>query len=473
MISVLIIIPLILSVLVFLFNSKKLNNFALIWYSILHLTITVLLYIYGGSLGKYFKIDSLNILFLLVQSVLLFCISIYSSNFLKSSENKWHKYYTVSFLLFILSMDCAILSSHLALMWVFVEATTLTSAILIYFHRTKSTVEATWKYIFICSIGISFAFIGIILLSIGCKNIESLFFSDLYKPGNNVIQFWLKFAFPFILVGFGTKMGLAPVHAWLPDAHSEAPSPVSAILSGALLNAALLGILRVYKMCIIYGLNEFAENLFLIMGFLSVTVSAAYIIKITNYKRMLAYSSIENMGIITIGFGLGGKQGIFAALLHLTGHSLIKASLFLTSGNILHIFKTKDSDKIRGLYKADNITGWLWMFGILAICGFPPFSIFISELLIVKSMFIAKQYIKLIVFVGLLTVILYGLIEKTLKMNCYEPQENIDKKHIETGFCVYAPQMILLGCACLLGIYIPGKILNILSGAALWFGIAK
>nr|HPG31665.1 proton-conducting transporter membrane subunit [bacterium] len=171
----------------------------------------------------------------------------------------------------------------------------------------------------------------------------------------------------------------------------------------------------------------------------------------------------------SIGFGLGGRFGVFAALLHLVGHSLIKASLFLTSGNILHIYQTKDSNNIRGLLKIDSVTGWLWLFGILAICGFPPFSIFMSEILILKSMFAAKQYFKFILFIVLLTVILYGLVEKTLKMISYNAIEKIDKSHIETGFCVYAPQMMLLGCALILGLYIPNKVLNILSGAALWF----
>ena len=268
-------------------------------------------------MSKFFALDSLNLLFMIVLVIVTGAVMIYQG------KQNW-KYYTI-FTLFFLSMTGAILSSHLGLTWVFVEATTLTSAYLIMQHKTQNSLEATWKYVFLCSIGISLAFVGIILLLIGCDGVNSLAYSDLYSHATAINPFWLKLSFIFILIGFGTKVGLAPVHSWLPDAHAEAPSPVSAMLSATLLNSAFLVILRYYKLMELAGVQDTAKVLLLTMGFLSIFVTAVYVYKIANYKRMLAYSSIENMGIIAIGTALGGVA-VFAAALHC---SLFNKSIFL------------------------------------------------------------------------------------------------------------------------------------------------
>lgn len=229
MLETLLIFPLVLGVLLFIIQSKFINSFANLIYSILYLAITIFLLLKPGQFTPYFQLDDINILFMLILAVLYFCISIYNTGYLKRSKapQKSHTYYAIFFLLFVFSMTCVILSTHLGLLWVFVEATTLTSSYLIYFNRTGESLEAAWKYIFICSIGISLAFVGIIFLSLGMGSINSLFFNDLYQNAKQIDPFWLKLSFIFILVGFGTKAGLAPMHAWLPDAHSEAPSPVS------------------------------------------------------------------------------------------------------------------------------------------------------------------------------------------------------------------------------------------------------
>lgn len=465
MIEILLLFPLISCIILFLIRLKGLNIMVNILYAIVYLTISILLYLKpiefnSFFLKEYFRVDSLNIIFLLVLGILYFCISFYNIDFLKHSNMTPFEQtlYSSFLLIFICSMTGVILSTHLAMLWVFVEATTLSSAYLIYSERTESSLEATWKYLFICSIGIALAFVGITMLSIGTKETNLLFFDNLYKNAGAINTFWLKLSFAFILVGFGTKVGLAPVHAWLPDAHSESPPPISALLSGALLSTVFLGILRIFRVMELANLGIYAQTLLLIMGFLSLFVCAVFIGNINNYKRMLAYSSIENMGIITIGIGIGGI-GKYAAMLHLVAHSFVKTSFFLTSGNILRRFGTKDIDKVTGILKKDTISGWLWILCFIAISGIPPSPIFISEFLIVRAMFVNGNIGLAIIFLLLLTVIIFGFGNLVLKMGFGKEIENISGDRF--SLLSYAPHVILLVILAIIGVYMP-EFLNIL-----------
>lgn len=415
---------------------------------------------------NYFKIDPVNIVFLMVLAFLYLGVSIYNVNYIKESGHSKRRLglYSILFMTFVYSMLGVILSTHLALLWVFIEASTLATTYLIYFEKTKSSLEAAWKYIFICSIGISLAFVGIILLSIGIGKNSSLFFDDLYKNAKFVNPFFLKISFAFILVGFGTKMGLAPIHAWLPDAHSESPSTISSLLSGTLLNTAFLGILRVFKINEMAGNVDFAKIILLIMGFLSLLVSAVFIMRINNYKRMLAYSSIENMGIIAIGIGTGGLA-FYASILHLILHSFIKSSFFLTSGNIYQLYKTKNINLVIGLLKKDKITGWLWIFSFLCISGIPPFPIFISEFLMIKAMFENNLIIFAVIFILLLTIIMFGLAKVVFKMSFGESMNKEKSKYL--NFTAYLPQIIIIILLLVLGVYIPDIINSLIKNAAL------
>ncbi len=404
-------------------------------------------------MNSYFSLDSLNLIFLLVLILVTLAVIIY--------QGKQSLKYNLIFILFFLSMTGAILSSHLGLTWVFVEATTLTSAYLILKNKNKNSLEATWKYVFLCSIGISLAFIGIILLLLGSGEINSLFFDDLYKNAGMINKFWLKLSFVFILIGFGTKVGLAPVHSWLPDAHAEAPSPVSAMLSATLLNSAFLVIFKYYKLMELASLSKSAKTMLMIMGLLSLFVSAVYIYRINNYKRMLAYSSIENMGIISIGIALGGV-GIFASILHLIAHSLIKASFFMTSGNILHIYHTKEIDSVSDLMKRNKMTGILWLVCAILIVGIPPSPIFISELLMAKQFIINGEIELLILYFLLLTIIFYGIMSATTKM-LFNESENVEKLSLNK----YLPQIILISISLIL--YFSPCINKLIMEASLWF----
>ena len=262
-------------------------------------------------------------------------------------------------------------------------------------------------------------------------------------------------------------MGLAPVHFWLPDAHAEAPSPISALLSATLLNCAFLVILNVYKVMISANCLAYARTLLLAMGFLSLFVASVFLFHSKNYKRMLAYSSIENMGILAIATSLGGIA-YYALIIHLIGHSLIKASFFLTSGNVLELFETKRIKSVKSLILIDKKTSWLWIVSFLGICAFPPSILFISEFLIVKTFLIQKHYILCALFLFLLTIILYAMAKVVLKMVYGEKtQEKFEIAQLnlsKINCLMYVPQALMLILAFVLGVYIPKVIdLTIMS----------
>lgn len=466
LISLLLILPLVECLLLFLFKQEKLNNLMLQIYSIIHFLVCSY-YMFNESerfTGKYFSIDNSNIIFLFVLSIIFLAVSIYNKPYMNMEEApvKRKRHYTYMLLIFVQAMTGVIISNNLGLSWVLVEATTLASAYLIYFTKTKTSIEAAWKYVFICSIGIALAFVGIILLTISTGELSSLNFYDLILNANTFNKFWLKLSFVFILFGFGTKMGLAPVHFWLPDAHSEAPAPASALLSATLLNSAFYVILKVFNILVIANCSSYARLVMYIMGFLSLFVAAVFIYHINNYKRMLAYSSIENMGILIIGTALGGL-GIFAAIIHLIGHSLIKASFFLTSGNILKLYGTKKIKKITNIITTDKKTGWLWILCLLGITAFPPSVLFISEFLIIKSMFLKEHYILALIFVLLLTIILFGLAKAVFGM-CYgENPKDKTSNTIKLPITMYIPQILLLITAFILGLYIPWNLTELVQ----------
>ena len=469
MINLILLFPLLACLILFIFKKGSLNKLMVNLYAALHFIISAAFCLRIDLIPSwrpcsFFGVNDLNVVFLAVMSLVFLAVAVYNNGHLRNVDADVRKvrHYTYMVLLFVLSMTGAVLSTNLGVTWVFIEATTLASAYLIYFRKTKHSVEAAWKYVFICSIGIALAFVGIILLTIATGSLNSLYYVDLYKNAALFNPFWLKLSFVFILFGIGTKMGLAPVPFWLPDAHAEAPSPISALLSASLLNSAFLMILAVFGLMISAGCSSYARLMLLVMGFLSLFVTAVFVYHINNYKRMLAYSSIENMGILIIGTALGGL-GIFAAIIHLIGHSLIKASFFLTSGNILKIYGTKKIKKITNIITTDKRTGWLWILCLLGITAFPPSVLFISEFLIIKSMFLKEHYILALIFVLLLTIILFGLAKAVFGM-CYgENQKDKTSNTIKLPITMYIPQILLLITAFILGLYIPWNLTELVQ----------
>ncbi len=414
---IILILPVLFTIIAWWIRNPKLNNILMILHAIVHLAMVPVFFFQPGFPWaiRYFTVDALGLFFYLILSVLYLATAIYGVGFLTHPGRKHHTLTATALMMFVFSMDGAFFADNLGLLWVFIETTTLASALLINYDQTRHSLEASWKYIFICSIGIALAFVGILLLFVAMPPESSLTFSWLATHASELSPFWLKISFVFLLIGFGTKLGLAPVHAWLPDAHSEAPAPVSALLSGALLNTALVPILRMMPVMKIADLMPLAQNLLLLMGLLSVFIAAVFIVRIHNYKRILAYSSIENMGIVAIALGVGG-MALNAMFVHLLGHSLIKGAFFLITGNVLRLYGTKDTREVKGLLERDPRTGWLWLAAFLMLSALPPSPLFLSEFQLALGMVGGGFIWQLALLLILLTVVVFGMVRVSLRM---------------------------------------------------------
>lgn len=384
--------------------------------------------------------DLLGGLFLVLASILFLACSFYARGYLRQEEeaevrtcihdgrpftNAPERRFTACLCFFLAAMSIVTTTPHLGVLWVGIECTTLSSAPLIYFHQHQRSLEATWKYLIICSVGIALALLGNILLSVAfcspdgqgnivlTEDIDTL--SWFIARADTAAPQWLKGAFILFLVGYGSKMGLAPLHNWLPDAHSEAPSLVSALLSGALLNCAFLGILRGHQILLAAGIGDFSGSLLVFSGIVSLIVAAIFIVGQGHYKRMLAYSSVEHMGILALGVGIGGLA-VQGALLHSACHSLAKCLLFLISGNILARYHTYSSYDVRGMRWTMPISGALWLGGFLAVAGSPPFGIFVSEMLVLKGIFASGHWLAAAVYLCAVAMIFIAMSVAVLRM---------------------------------------------------------
>jgi hydrogenase-4 component F len=438
------------------------------------------------ALGGWLAEDALGRLFLTLTSLLFLASSFYAVAYLREERGLRHSdseegflfsnareaSFTGCLLIFLAAMTLVTLSQQLALLWVAVEATTLVSAPLIYFHRHHRSLEATWKYLLICSVGIALALLGIFFLAVAASSpgnaTVSLVLKDLLSVAPHLSPLWLKAAFVLMLVGYGTKMGLAPFHTWLPDAHSEAPSVASALLSGALLNCAFLAILRIHQICVAGGLADFSERLLLVLGLVSMAVAAIFITGQVDYKRMLAYSSVEHMGILAVGVGLGGA-GMFGAMLHVINHSLTKVMLFMVAGNLLAAYHTKTAKNVSGALRVLPVSGPLWVLGFLAITGSPPFGPFLSEFTILKTALDQGRSFVAIAYLILLAIILAGMATPVLGMAQGRPREDIIVP-AGRGVALTAVPAILGAGILLMGIYIPPVLSRTIHEAARLLG---
>lgn len=455
--------------------------------ALLHLALVLLLWLqppepaWSGVL----RLDALGQLFLTVTSVIFAVCAVYGTGYLKREKsgvrtdflsgslfaNAPEARFTACLLFFLASMSLVCVSWNFSLLWVAIEATTLASAPLIYFHRHKRSLEATWKYLMICSVGIAIALLGNIMLSLSMgwsldafgQSQVSMHLDALLSAAPGAHLTWFKAAFICILVGYGTKMGLAPMHAWLPDAHSEAPSVVSALLSALLLNCAFLGILRAFQVAGAAGLEQFAGRLLVWFGLLSLAFAAVFIVRQSDYKRMLAYSSVEHMGILALGVGVGGGA-VFGVLLHAVNHSLAKAMLFMLAGNILALYRTKSIQNVTGLLRTTPWTGALWLFGFLAIAGSPPFGLFVSEFLILKAAFEAGMLLTAGLTLFFLAVIFTAMAGIVLAM-VQGPADNVMRTDREQWLAVLPP-LVLGSIVAIFGLYLPTGVQDSLHQAA-------
>ncbi len=438
-----------------------------------HLLMSILLWVNrpDAFFPEFFAVTPEGLLSLIVISLLFFLISIYVTEYLREADIRSENIFIGSILLFLSTMTMVTLSDHIMVMWIAIEATTLASAPLIYTHRTAKALEATWKYVLICSVGIAMALLGSILLTLamdaGNVNVP-VSFSALTGVAKQLDPTWLKAGFVFILVGYGTKMGLAPMHTWLPDAHSEAPSPASALLSGVLLNCAYLGIFKTNKIMFAAGLGDFSGMILMVFGLMSIIAAATFILKQTEYKRMLAYSSIENMGIIAFGTGIGGI-GAYGAILCLLHHSLIKSSLFLTSGNILFGFKSRFIGQTGNLVKLMPKTFVAFFAGFAGISGFPPFGIFIGELLIIVGAFRSGHYTMAAIFILSLCFIFAGFANHVMKIS-FGKAPSDTRIAITEKPCLVWPQYALLLTSLVLCFWMPDTLYQTIIDAVAAIG---
>lgn len=440
MILALILVPMLCGAAVFVLPGPALRRALLPGAALLHAILTAVCWVDppAAALHGWMALDAAGLLFLSITSAMFLIAAWYGAGYLRSEGNRHATDVEEGFLfdnapeavfigcllLFLSAMTLVTVSQHFGLLWVAIEATTLASAPLIYFHRHHRSLEATWKYLLICSVGIALALLANFFLAVAAAPARdggsSLLLQELIGRARELQAPWLKAACLLFFVGYGAKMGLAPLHTWLPDAHSEAPSVISALLSGAVLNCAFLGLVRMQQVCVAAGLGALGSEVWIAFGVVSLVVGAVFILGQTDYKRLLAYSSVEHMGILALGIGLGGA-GAFGALLHTVNHSLAKAMLFLLSGNILARYQTKNIAQVRGLLTAAPATGLLWGAGFLAITGTPPFGLFLSKFAILKAAFAGGHVWVGVLLLGLLAVIFIGMTTAFLGMAQGEP----------------------------------------------------
>ncbi len=348
------------------------------------------------ALDKLFFVDSFNVFLVALTAFVGFTTSIFSRPYMRIERERGHvnaarlRLYHSMYQLFNFTMLLALLTNNMGILWVALEAATLTTVLLVSLYRTPASLEAAWKYFILCGVGIAQALFGTILLFFAAEKLlgaggGALLWTELDAVKAQLEPTVLSLAFVFLLVGYGTKVGLVPLHNWLPDAHAEGPTPVSAVLSGLLLNVALYAVVRCKVLVEGAIPTAFAKNLMMGFGLLSVVVAAFLLSRQKDIKRLFAYSSIEHMGIITFAFGMGGAIANFAGLLHMTVHSLTKSAIFFAVGHATQKCGTQAIDGIRGLITTSPVIGWGLMIGTLAILGMPPFGVFASEFLILTT----------------------------------------------------------------------------------------
>ncbi|TBR12331.1 MAG: hydrogenase 4 subunit F [Candidatus Nitrosotenuis sp.] len=427
-----------------------------------------------SAFGEFFYADAVSAFVILPIAGVGFITSLYSINYIGRQydtgvldQKRLVRYYQ-GFNAFIFTMLLVPLSNNIGIMWVAIEATTLVSVLLIMLYVKESAIEASWKYLIVATVGLSFALFGIILFNyanIGSTSPDDATnWTSLLRNAKSLDPNIIKIAFVFVLVGLGTKAGLAPMHTWLPDAHSEAPTPVSALLSGVLLNCAIYGIIRFHMISSAGMGSGFSGELLIILGVISMGIAAVSIYFQKDMKRLLAFSSIEHMGIISVAIGFGGFLGIYGGMLHMINHSVAKPLMFFASGTISQKYETKAISKIRGIIKTMPLTGALFLIGGLAIIGLPPFGIFLSEFFVLSSGFDNGQFVAILFMLVFLVVIFAGFIKHLVSMIFGTPEKEMKKG--ELGKLSIIPMIILGVLTIVLGIYLPDHLKELTNDAS-------
>jgi len=420
------------------------------------------------------RIDDLGLVFLLLLVVLTLAVSIYTVGWLKQAvavgnmkAESLRSYFALVHL-FVATMVVTVLADNLGVLWIAMEGTTITSAVLIGYHGHHHGLEAAWKYIIVTTIGISFGLFGTVLVSAaaaahGAVGADAMSWSAIMKIAPTLNPGIVRIGFIFVMVGYGTKAGLAPMHLWLPDAHSQAPTPVSALLSGVLIKCALLGIIRFQTIAAAACGPAFPAAVLLVFGLTSVVVATPFILAQNDLKRLLGYHSVEHVGIVALGLGFGGTVGTYGALLHVVNHGVTKALAFFAAGKAIARYGTRDMGVIRGLLAVAPIGATLLMLAALSLAGVPPFSIFVSELMILRAGISQGHWVAIAIFLAMVVVIFAGLLHHVGAMAFGEPTETATRE--PEAWSPLLGMMLLAAIMIVLGLTIPASFDGLLRRA--------
>jgi hydrogenase-4 component F len=415
--------------------------------------------------GTYLLVDDLNKVFIVLTTFVGFTTSVFSASYIGHEIEigrltpRFVRFYHAMYQALMFAMNLALVANNIGLMWVAIEMATLTTVLMVGIYRTHEALEAAWKYFILGSVGIALALFGTILVYMAARpvigeGVDAMVWSALMGRAAQFDPALLNVAFIFLLLGYGTKVGLAPLHAWLPDAHAEGPTPISAVLSGLLLNVALYALLR-FKMLLALNPAAIAPGpLMVIMGLISCLFAAFMLYRRRDIKRMFAYSSIEHMGIIVFAFGMGGALANFAGLLHMTMHSLTKSAIFFAVGHIAQVKGTQKIAEMGGLTVTNPVLGWGLVLGVVAIAGLPPLGIFMSEFLVLSSTFAREPWLAIILALGIL-VALGGLFLRLNTIAFGAPRGPTAKADAS-----YVPMFAHLALVFMAGIYMPAPLVK-------------
>src|SRR6266568_6044031 len=422
-----------------------------------------------------FRVDDLGLVFLLLLVVLTLAVSIYTVGWLKQAVEVGNmkaeslRSYFALVHAFVATMVVTILADNLGVLWIAMEGTTITSAVLVGYHGHHHGLEAAWKYIIVTTIGISFCLFGTVLVyaAAAAAGVQggagALSWSAIMKVAPMLDPGIVRIGFIFVMVGYGTKAGLAPMHLWLPDAHSQAPTPVSALLSGVLIKCALLGIIRFQTIAAAACGAAFPAQVLLVFGLISVVVATPFILAQHDLKRLLGYHSVEHVGIVALGLGFGGAIGTYGALLHVVNHGITKALAFFAAGKAIARYGSRDMQVIRGLLVVAPIGATLLMLAALSLAGVPPFSIFVSELMVLRAGIGHGHWTAIAIFLVMVVVIFAGLLHHIGAMAFGEPTAAASRE--PEAWSPILGMMLLAAIIVLLGLTIPASFDGVLQRA--------
>jgi len=465
----LVLVPALAAAVAYLVPPVRVRLGILVGTAALHTTAVVGLW--GGQaapeLDGWLAIDSLGLLVLSLVSVLFLVIAVYAVGFLRTQPPRGGRVFVSGLLGFLAAATLVAVSHHLALMWVGMETTTLALAPLVYHRHDRRSLEAVWKYLLLSSVGIALALLGTFFLAAAQSTGRPLVLEDLVGGSGSLQPALLRTAFVFLLVGYGTKMGLAPLHTWKPDTYGEAPPLVGGLMAGGLTSCAFLGVARITEVSMAANQAAFVQPLLLAFGVASLVVAAAFMIGQSDLKRLLAYSSVEHMGLLVLGLGLGGI-GPYGTVLHLVNNSLTKGVVFLAVGNVVLLTGSASAGAARGILRRLPVSGIVLLLGLFAVTGSPPFGLFLSEFTILNAAIAEGHPWVALIVVVLLAVIFVGMAAMILEV-LYGPSDAAAPSTRESLLLVGGPVMLLLAVLGL-GLYIPAHLQRVLVEAARGLG---